>query len=104
MKSKTARQIIDELDLPDDKQVSFMQLYDAGFELMDEMLKANESSAVRVYLHLIKNNGSQQWDNRYRTEFNYVRSGDFSYDFVPGAQRTEAIRPFDNSSPQPFRG
>ncbi|MBK5072208.1 replication/maintenance protein RepL [Budviciaceae bacterium CWB-B4] len=55
MDGKSAKQIIDEIPLTKGKQINFAMIYDTGFEFIDGLLRDGEASAVRVYLHLVKN-------------------------------------------------
>lgn len=55
MNTKTARQIIEEMDLPEGKQHNFVQVYESGFELLKSLGRKRDLATVMVYLHLIQN-------------------------------------------------
>lgn len=54
MAKKSAKQIVDEISLPEGNAHKFVMVYEPGFLLLEELMRDGAWSAARLYLYLIR--------------------------------------------------
>lgn len=54
MAKKSAKQIIDEIPLPEGNASKFVMVYEPGFLLLEDLMRDGAWSAARLYLYLIR--------------------------------------------------